>query len=516
MTPDHATRDDRLKRLDRMIEAWQERFAAAISEDFGNRPAVVTTLTDVVPVRAAIRHARRHLKRWMRPRRVSLAWTGKPASAVILRQPLGVVGIVAPWNYPLNLMLSPLTGALAAGNRAILKPSELTPAFSDVLAKAVAETFAEDEVAVVTGGPEVATAFTSAPFDHLIFTGSTAVGRKVAEAAAKNLTPVTLELGGKSPAILDASVQFDKAVPRLVWGKLLNSGQTCVAPDYALVPRERVADFLAAVKAEVNRQYPGLPANADYTTIISPRHFSRLTRLVEEAREKGAEVVELAGPHDGERRVFSPVAVIGAPDETAVMSEEIFGPILRSLPMTRWTRRLPISTIATGLSALLVRRRQGGAGAGLDRHDRRRRDRQRYDPASRPGRSAVRWGRGVRLRRLSRRSGLCCAQQGKASSQAIGDFGGEIPLSALRADGAVDAETAWPVRLRQVRRRSTGRKTGRLDRRGDWGVYGLHQVGLELGKRHRAAEEPTLEQVAADVLEKGELGRGFHALGDGH
>lgn len=332
VTPDHATRDDRLARLDRMVVAWQERFCAAISEDFGNRPVVVTTLTDIVPLRAAIRHARRHLKRWMRPRRVSLAWTGKPASAVILRQPLGVVGIVAPWNYPLNLMLSPLTGALAAGNRAMLKPSELTPAFSEALAKAVVEAFAEDEVAVVTGGPEVATAFTSAPFDHLIFTGSTAVGRKVAEAAAKNLTPVTLELGGKSPAILDASVQFDKAVPRLVWGKLLNSGQTCVAPDYALVPRDRVQDFLAAVKAEVNRQYPGLPANPDYTSIISPRHFSRLTRLVEEARERGAEVVELAGPHDGERRVFSPVAVIGAPDETAVMSEEIFGPILPIVP----------------------------------------------------------------------------------------------------------------------------------------------------------------------------------------
>ncbi|SIQ33178.1 coniferyl-aldehyde dehydrogenase [Rhizobium sp. RU33A] len=328
VTPSHATRDDRLVRLDRMVEGWQDRFVAAISQDFGNRPAVVTTLTDVVPVRAAIRHARKHLKRWMRPRRVSLAWTGKPASAVILRQPLGVVGIVAPWNYPLNLMLSPLTGALAAGNRAMLKPSELTPAFSEVLAKAVAETFAEDEVAVVTGGPEVATAFTSAPFDHLIFTGSTAVGRKVAEAAAKNLTPVTLELGGKSPAILDSSVQFDKAVPRLVWGKLLNSGQTCVAPDYALVPRERVQDFLASVKAEVSRQYPGLPANADYTTIISPRHYARLMRLVEEARDRGAEVVELAGPHDGEARVFSPVAVIGAPDDTTVMAEEIFGPIL--------------------------------------------------------------------------------------------------------------------------------------------------------------------------------------------
>ncbi|THV15605.1 coniferyl aldehyde dehydrogenase [Rhizobium rhizophilum] len=328
VTPSHATRDDRLARLDRMVEAWHERFITAISEDFGNRPAVVTTLTDIVPVRAAIRHARRQLRAWMRPRRVSLAWTGKPASAQILRQPLGVVGIVGPWNYPLNLVLSPLIGALAAGNRAMLKPSELTPAFSQALALAVAETFAEDEVAVVTGGPDVATAFTAAPFDHLVFTGSTAVGRKVVEAAAKNLTPVTLELGGKSPVILDPSVDFDKAVPRLVWGKLLNSGQTCVAPDYALVPLGRVADFLSAVKAEVERQYPGLPANADYTSIISARHFARLTQLVEEARDRGAEVVELGGAHDAEGRVFAPVAVIGAPEDTGVMAEEIFGPIL--------------------------------------------------------------------------------------------------------------------------------------------------------------------------------------------
>ncbi len=332
VTPDHTTRDDRLARLDRMVDSWQDRFVAAISEDFGNRPAVVTTLTDIVPVRAAIRHARRQLRAWMRPQRVSLAWTGIPASAVILRQPLGVVGIVGPWNYPLNLVLSPLIGALAAGNRAMLKPSELTPAYSQALAHAIAETFAEDEVAVVTGGPDVAAAFTAAPFDHLVFTGSTAVGRKVAEAAAKNLTPVTLELGGKSPAILDLSAQFDKAVPRLVWGKLLNSGQTCVAPDYALVPRGRVAEFLSAVKAEVGRQYPGLPANPDYTSIISVRHFSRLIRLVEEARDTGAEAVELGGSHDPERRMFSPVALIGAPDETAVMCEEIFGPILPIVP----------------------------------------------------------------------------------------------------------------------------------------------------------------------------------------
>jgi coniferyl-aldehyde dehydrogenase len=192
INPDLALRRDRLDRLERMVLAWQERLAAAISEDFGNRSAVVTTLADIVPTRAAIRHARRHLKGWMRPRRVSLAWTGQPGAGMILRQPLGVVGIIAPWNYPLNLMLSPLVGALAAGNRAMLKPSELTPRFSEVLDAAVKEFFAEDEVAVMTGGPDVAAAFSAAPFDHLVFTGSTSVGRRVAEAAARNLTPVTL------------------------------------------------------------------------------------------------------------------------------------------------------------------------------------------------------------------------------------------------------------------------------------------------------------------------------------
>lgn len=326
--PSLALRLDRLDRLDRMVVAWETRFCTAISEDFGQRPALLTTLTDIVPTRAAIRHARSHLKRWMAPRRVSLGWTGKPATAEILRQPLGVVGIVAPWNYPLNLVLSPLVGALAAGNRAMLKPSELTPAFAQMLHAAIAETFAEDEVAVVIGGSDVAAAFTAAPFDHLIFTGSTAIGRKVAEAAAKNLTPVTLELGGKSPAILDASADFDVAVPRLVWGKLLNAGQTCVAPDYALVPRKRIGDFVERVKAEVARQYPGLPDNPDYTSIISARHFERLEKLVAEARDRGAEVVALSGENDVIRRMFAPVLLLGAPDDTAVMSEEIFGPIL--------------------------------------------------------------------------------------------------------------------------------------------------------------------------------------------
>ncbi|MBW8298350.1 MAG: coniferyl aldehyde dehydrogenase [Hydrogenophaga sp.] len=332
INPDLALRRDRLDRLERMILAWQERLAQAISEDFGNRSPVVTTLADIVPTRAAIRHARRHLKGWMRPRRVSLAWTGQPGSGLILRQPLGVVGIIAPWNYPMNLMLSPLVGALAAGNRAMLKPSELTPRFSEVLDAAVKAFFAEDEVAVVTGGPEVAAAFSAAPFDHLVFTGSTSVGRRVAEAAARNLTPVTLELGGKSPAIIDASADLERAVSRLIWGKLLNSGQTCVAPDYALVPRDRVEAFVAAAKAAAERQYPSLAGNPDYTSIISARHFDRLAGLIEEARAKGAEVIELLAGTDAARRILAPVVVTGANDTMALMREEIFGPILPVIP----------------------------------------------------------------------------------------------------------------------------------------------------------------------------------------
>ena len=331
LNPTAALRLDRLDRLERMVLTFGDRFTAAISEDFGNRSPVVTTLADIVPTRAALRHARRHLKRWMRPRRVSLAWTGQPGSGLILRQPLGVVGIIAPWNYPLNLMLSPLVGALAAGNRAMLKPSELTPRFSDVLQAAVGEFFAADEVAVITGGADVAQAFSAAAFDHLIFTGSTSVGRRVAAAAAQNLTPLTLELGGKSPAIIDASADLAQAVPRLIWGKLLNSGQTCVAPDYALVPRDKVEAFIEAARAAAWKQYPTL-SGTDYTSIISDRHFERLARLVEEARGHGATVTELVPGTEPARRILAPVIVTGVDDTMALMQEEIFGPVLPVVP----------------------------------------------------------------------------------------------------------------------------------------------------------------------------------------
>ena len=247
MLPSLAVRLDRLKRLNTMIETHAHEFAAAISSDFGTRSLVEIRITETLFLQSGIRHAIRNLSRWMRARRVSTALAYRPGKSMIMRQPLGVVGIISPWNYPLQLALAPLLGALAAGNRAMLKPSELTPAFSEVMASAIAKSFSSDEVAVVTGDASIGKQFAALPFDHLVFTGSTAVGREVAQAAAKNLTPVTLELGGKSPAIIDASCNLDGVIDRIAWGKLINAGQTCIAPDYMLVPRGEIDRFVQKI-----------------------------------------------------------------------------------------------------------------------------------------------------------------------------------------------------------------------------------------------------------------------------
>lgn len=322
-------------------------FAAAISADFGNRPDVVTVLAEITPVIAAIRHARKHLARWSKARRVSVEMAWRPGTAKVIPQPLGVVGIIAPWNYPLELSLAPLVAALAAGNRALIKPSELTPRLSDLLKVRIAEYFREDEVAVVTGGADVASAL---PFDHLLFTGSTPVGRKVAEAAAHDLTPVTLELGGKSPTIIDPSANIATAAERLAFSKFLNAGQTCIAPDYALVPQALQAQFVEAMKASIAKQYPSIAGNADYNTIVSERHADRLRALVDDARTKGATVIEV-GSAGNDRRTIAPTLILGATPEMTVMQEEVFGPILPidlSSPQTPSTRRLPSSTHGTG------------------------------------------------------------------------------------------------------------------------------------------------------------------------
>ena len=280
--------------------------------------------------RSAIKYARRHLARWMRTRRTPTELAFLPGRNRLAPQPLGVVGIVSPWNYPIQLTLCPLVGALAAGDRALLKPSELTPRTSALLAELAAKYFDSDLVSVVVGDAEIGKAFVALPFDHLLFTGSTAVGRQVAAAAAANLTPITLELGGKSPAIFDPSCDLAQASARVAAGKFFNAGQTCIAPDYLLVPRGQAEAAAAAIAPATARLYPTLAANPDYTAIISERHRSRLIALVAEAREAGARIVEInpAGESFADGRKLAPTIVIGAPQTTRLMREEIFGPLL--------------------------------------------------------------------------------------------------------------------------------------------------------------------------------------------
>ena len=336
--PTAAVRKDRLDRIAAMGEKHAAQIVAAIAADFGHRSSHETQMAELLIVGAAIRHASRHLKGWMKSRRVTTALHYLPASNRLMRQPLGVVGIVAPWNYPYQLSIAPAVAAIAAGNRVMVKPSELTPRFSELLASMVAASFAEDELAVVTGDAQVGRAFTELPFDHLFFTGSTAVGRLVAQAAAKNLTPVTLELGGKSPAILDPSSDFSTAAPRLAFGKLLNAGQTCIAPDYAFVPGERIDSFLEQMQRAVAKLYPRLADNPDYTSIVSERHYARLLALLEDARARGARIVSINPAGEtfaATGRKLPPTLVLGATPEMQLMQEEIFGPILPVLAYAR-------------------------------------------------------------------------------------------------------------------------------------------------------------------------------------
>jgi coniferyl-aldehyde dehydrogenase len=326
--PPEGVRRDRLKRLLALVEARESAFCDAISADFGHRSRHESGLAEIFVVVASARHALRRLGRWMRARRVPTAPYYRPGWSRVLPQPVGVAGIVSPWNYPLQLALGPAIAALAAGNRVLLKPSELTPRCSALLEESVRGRFAEDEFAVVTGDAEAGRAFVALPFDHLLFTGSTAVGRQVAQAAAKNLTPVTLELGGKSPVILDPSANFALAAPRIAMGKLLNAGQTCIAPDYALVPEGREQAFAEALRAAAARMYPRYVDNDDYTSIVSDRHYARLQGLLEDARAKGATLVEFGEAPDAGRRRLPPVLVLGATDGMALMHEEIFGPLL--------------------------------------------------------------------------------------------------------------------------------------------------------------------------------------------
>ena len=334
MSPSRAVRVDRLNRLSQLVATHCDEFAAAISSDFSSRSLVEIRITETLVLQGGIRHAIRNLARWMKARRVPTALAYQPGKSLIMSQPLGVIGIISPWNYPLQLALAPLIGALAAGNRAMIKPSELTPAFSKALAAAVAEKFRPEEVSVITGDASVGKLFSALPFDHLVFTGSTAVGREVALAAAKNLTPVTLELGGKSPAIIDSSCNLESVIDRIAWGKLINAGQTCIAPDYMLVPRADVDRFVSRLRKSMTSLYPKFRANPDYSAIISERHLRRLRDLIEDARQRGAVVVEIEPVSDMlvSGRQLAPTVLLNVNDGMRVMNEEIFGPILPIVP----------------------------------------------------------------------------------------------------------------------------------------------------------------------------------------
>lgn len=328
--------DERIANLDRLIrltEANEEAFITAISEDFGNRAREETLIAEIVVTVSGARHAKRSLRKWMRPRGVPTPLHMLPGRSRIEPQPLGVVGIISPWNYPLQLALAPAAAALAAGNRIIIKPSELTPRLAETLRKAIADEFDDRVCAVVTGGVETGQAFAETPFDHLLFTGSTAIGMRVAQAAAKNLTPVTLELGGKSPAIIDDSADLDAAARSIAYGKMLNAGQTCVAPDYVLAPRDKLDATADAIANAARDMFPSIDTSNDYTSIISDRHFARLTSIVNDARDRGARIVEVGSSNALHPQRKVPLTlVIDPPSDADVLKEEIFGPVLPILP----------------------------------------------------------------------------------------------------------------------------------------------------------------------------------------
>jgi coniferyl-aldehyde dehydrogenase len=328
--PTAAERREWIDRLMRALVRHEDDAVEAVSADFGHRSGMETRGAELMVCLQSARYVRRHVARWMKPTRRRVGWLMSTTRARVVCQPLGVVGIIAPWNYPLQLAIVPLLYALAAGNRVMLKPSEQTPRTADLLRDIAAECFDADHVSVVTGDARIGAAFSRLPFDHLLYTGSGAIAKSILHAAADNLTPVTLELGGKTPVIIGMDADLAQAAERIAFGKGLNAGQTCVAPDYVLCPRNRVREMTEALERAFSRIYPTIADNPDYTSIVSTRHYERLQRLLEQARAGGSRLIEVnpAGEDAGARRKLPPVLVLDAREDMAVMKEEIFGPVL--------------------------------------------------------------------------------------------------------------------------------------------------------------------------------------------
>jgi coniferyl-aldehyde dehydrogenase len=338
--PNAPTRRDRLSRAVDMLVSSQNQLCEALSHDFGQRPVQISRFLDILPAVHSLKLARRRVHRWMKPKRSTPGLPlGVPgAVAHVVHQPLGVVGVISPWNFPITLTFGPLAGIFAAGNRCLVKPSELTPATSELMKTLVAQYFDPRELAIITGGQDVAEAFARLPFDHLLFTGSGNVGRRVMLAAADHLVPVTLELGGKCPVVVGRSASLSQSVDRILLAKMANAGQICLAPDYVCLPRESVQDFVRYARLWAARVYPDLPANSDYTSIVSPRHAKRVAELIADATEKGAKVIRLTdepATRSADRRLISPAIVLDVTDAMKIMQEEIFAPLLPLLPYDR-------------------------------------------------------------------------------------------------------------------------------------------------------------------------------------
>ncbi|EEB79183.1 aldehyde dehydrogenase (NAD) family protein [marine gamma proteobacterium HTCC2148] len=328
------TRVDRIDRCIAMLVDNQEAICAAVDKDFGSRSKHVTLMTDIMTSVGSLKFVKKNLKKWIKPEKrtpfIPMNFLG--GKAYVKHQPKGVVGVMTPWNVPVNMIFSPLADILGAGNRAMIKPSEFTPHTAELMKHLFAQYFEETEICVVTGGPETGAAFSSLRFDHIIFTGATTIGRLVMKAAAENMVPVTLELGGKSPVIVSEQVDINKAAESIITGKAMNGGQLCISPDYCFVPQGKLEAFVKQCRSVIAQQYPTVQGNADFTACINTRHFDRVKSYIDEARDKGARIVplcpqgeEFSSPDEHKIALH---LVIDPDDSLACMQDEIFGAVM--------------------------------------------------------------------------------------------------------------------------------------------------------------------------------------------
>jgi coniferyl-aldehyde dehydrogenase len=329
--PDANTRKERLQRCINLLVENQDDLVNALDEDYGGRSPYLSKMSEILSPIGHLKHAIKHVEKWMKPeKRPAMFPMGLFGGRARLEyQPLGVIGIMSPWNFPMAMIFHPLANVLAAGNRAMIKPSEFNPKTAALLEKLFQQYFNEDEIVVINGGPEVGGAFSALPLDHIIFTGATSIGKMVMQAASRNLTPVTLELGGKSPTIVSKSADIRKAAEAIISGKVMNAGQVCLSPDYVFVPESGLEAFIGSARETFQSMFPTVSGNGDYVAVINSRHYARITGYIDEAKQAGARVEPLANDAYSAEEQRIPVHLIINPGEDLkVMQDEIFGPLM--------------------------------------------------------------------------------------------------------------------------------------------------------------------------------------------